>query len=98
MVAAKEGRAIPEGWALDADGQPTLILPKRLKGSMAPAGGVSNARTTVELFMTVSPLAHTGFEADSFFDVEGNKPNQQFFSLVGSILTRGGSGSLLNAQ
>lgn len=76
MVAAKEGRAIPEGWALDADGQPTTDPAKGLKGSMAPAGGVKGAMLalTVELLVTAFTGAHFGFEADSFFDVEGNKP------------------------
>jgi len=76
MVAAKEGKSIPLGWALDADGQPTTDPAKGLKGSMAPAGGVKGAMLalTVELMVTAFTGAHFGFEADSFFDVEGNKP------------------------
>ncbi len=76
MVAAKESRPIPLGWALDADGQPTTDPARGLKGSMAPAGGVKGAMLalTVELLVTAFTGAHFGFEADSFFDVEGNKP------------------------
>ncbi len=76
MVAAKDGKAIPLGWAMDAEGQPTTDPAKGLKGSMAPAGGVKGAMLalTVELLVTALSGARFGFEADSFFDVEGNKP------------------------
>ena len=76
MVAAKDGKAIPLGWAMDADGQPTIDPAMGLKGSMAPAGGVKGAMLalTVELLVTALSGARFGFEADSFFDVEGNKP------------------------
>ena len=76
MVAAKDGNAIPLGWAMDAKGQPTTDPAKGLKGSMAPAGGVKGAMLalTVELLVTALSGARFGFEADSFFDVEGNKP------------------------
>lgn len=85
MVAAKEGKSIPAGWALDADGQPTTDPAKGLKGSMAPAGGVKGAMLalTIELLVTAFTGAHFGFEADSFFDVEGNKPKLgQFFLII----------------
>ncbi len=76
MVAAKEGKTIPEGWAFDADGAPTTDPAKGLKGSMAPMGGVKGAMLalTIELLVTALTGARFGFEADSFFDVEGNKP------------------------
>ncbi len=76
MVAAKEGRAIPAGWAFDADGQSTTDPAKGLKGSMAPMGGVKGAMLalTIELLVTALTGARFGFEADSFFDLEGNKP------------------------
>ena len=76
MVAAKDGKDIPLGWAIDTEGQPTTDPAKGLKGSMAPAGGVKGAMLalTVELLVTALSGARFGFEADSFFDVEGNKP------------------------
>jgi (2R)-3-sulfolactate dehydrogenase (NADP+) len=76
MVAAKDGKEIPLGWAMDADGKPTTDPAKGLKGSMAPAGGVKGAMLalTVELLVTALSGARFGFEADSFFDVEGNNP------------------------
>jgi (2R)-3-sulfolactate dehydrogenase (NADP+) len=76
MVAAKEGKAIPLGWAMDEAGEPTTDAAKGLKGSMAPTGGVKGAMfaLTIELLVTALCGAHLGFEADSFFDVEGNPP------------------------
>ena len=40
MKHAREGRPIPEGWGLDAEGNPTTDPAVALKGSMAPSGGL----------------------------------------------------------
>ncbi|WP_374402893.1 Ldh family oxidoreductase [Niveibacterium sp.] len=85
MVAAKEGREIPLGWAYDSEGQPTTDPKKGLAGAMAPAGGVKGAALAlvVELLVTVLTGAAFGFEADSFFVDEGNRPRiGQAFLLV----------------
>lgn len=80
MLAAKEGKQIPLGWALDSDGNPTTDPTQGLKGSMAPLGAATGSAKgamlalTIELLVTAFTGAHFGFEADSFFDVEGNKP------------------------
>lgn len=76
MVAAKEGRAIPTGWAIDKDGQPTTDAKAALAGSMLPAGGVKGAMLalTVELLACAVTGAAFGFEADSFFTESGNQP------------------------
>ncbi|CAG2157049.1 Ldh family oxidoreductase [Cupriavidus numazuensis] len=39
LLAAREGKPIPEGWALDADGQPTTDAQRALAGSLLPTGG-----------------------------------------------------------
>ena len=39
ILRSRRGKPIPEGWALDADGQPTTDPAAALKGSMLPAGG-----------------------------------------------------------
>ncbi|HOB00678.1 MAG TPA: Ldh family oxidoreductase [Casimicrobium huifangae] len=93
MVAAKEGKAIPNGWALDEDGQPTTDPARGLKGSMAPAGGVKGAMLalTVELLVTALTGAHFGFEADSFFEVPGNQPKLgQLFLVIDPAAMGGG--------
>jgi len=76
MVAAKEGRAIPPGWALDRDGNPTTDPKAALGGSMLPMGGTKGAMLAliVELLVTALTGASMGFEASSFFADEGNRP------------------------
>ena len=76
MVAAKKGEAIPLGWALDADGNPTTDPKQGLEGSMLPMGGVKGAMLAlmVELLVTTLTGAHFGAEADTFFVDEGNQP------------------------
>ncbi len=76
MVAAKEGRSIPLGWAVDREGRPTTDPQAGLEGSMLPAGGVKGAMLAlmVELLCCALTGASFGFEADSFFVDEGNRP------------------------
>ncbi len=88
MVAAKEGKAIPAGWALDKDGQPTTDPQAGMDGSMLPIGAVSSPKgamlaLVVELLVTALIGANFGFEASSFFVDEGNRPRiGQAFILV----------------
>lgn len=79
MVAAKEGRPIPLGWALDSEGRPTTDASAGLAGSMLPVGAVSSPKGSmlaliVELLVTALTGAQFGFEASSFFVDEGNAP------------------------
>jgi (2R)-3-sulfolactate dehydrogenase (NADP+) len=75
MVAAREGKAIPPGWALDKDGTPTTDPKQGLEGMMLPMGGVKGAMLAlvVELLCCALTGAHMGFEADSFFTEQGNR-------------------------
>jgi len=77
MMAAKEGRAIPLGWALDRDGNPTTDAKAALTGSMLALGGTKGAMLAlvVELLVCALTGAAFGFEADTFFIDEGNQPN-----------------------
>ncbi len=79
MVAAKEGKPIPPGWALDAQGQPTTDAKAALAGSMLPLGSTTGTKgamlaLVVELLVTALIGAQFGFEASSFFVDEGNRP------------------------
>ena len=76
MVAAREGKPIPLGWALDAAGAPTTDPKAGLEGSMLPMGGAKGAMLAlvVELAVTALTGAALGFEASSFFVDEGNRP------------------------
>ncbi|HUP30480.1 MAG TPA: Ldh family oxidoreductase [Usitatibacter sp.] len=85
MVAARDGKPIPQGWALDAAGQPTTDAKAALQGSMLPAGGVKGAMLalTVELLVCALGGAAFGFESDSFFTEEGRptRIGQAFLAL-----------------
>jgi (2R)-3-sulfolactate dehydrogenase (NADP+) len=76
MMAAKRGEPIPLGWALDRDGVPTTDAQAALTGSMLPMGGAKGAMLAlvVELLACALTGAAMGFEADSFFVDEGNRP------------------------
>ena len=79
MVAAKEGKSIPPGWAVDRDGRPTTDPKAGLEGAMLPLGAASSNKgamlaLVVELLVTALVGANFGFEASSFFVDEGNRP------------------------
>jgi (2R)-3-sulfolactate dehydrogenase (NADP+) len=76
MVAAKNGTPIPQGWALDAKGNPTTDAKAALAGMMLPMGGVKGAMLAmvVEIMVTALTGAQFGAEADSYFIDAGNQP------------------------
>jgi (2R)-3-sulfolactate dehydrogenase (NADP+) len=77
MVAAKTGKPIPQGWALDASGQPTTDPQAGLSGMMLALGGGAKGATLalmVELLVAALLGSQFGFEASSFFQDEGNAP------------------------
>jgi (2R)-3-sulfolactate dehydrogenase (NADP+) len=76
MVAAQRGEAIPEGWALDAEGKPTTDAKAALDGAMLPMGDAKGAALVlmVEILAAALTGSSFGFEAASFFDAEGPPP------------------------
>jgi (2R)-3-sulfolactate dehydrogenase (NADP+) len=88
MVAAKEGRPIPLGWALDKAGNPTTDAKAALEGSMLAVGNTTSTKGAmlaliIELLVTAVIGAQFGFEASSFFVDEGNQPKiGQAFLLI----------------
>lgn len=76
MAASQRGEAIPEGWALDADGNPTTDAAAALKGTMVPAGDAKGAALAlmVEVLAATLTGANSSSEASSFFDAEGPPP------------------------
>lgn len=79
MVAAKAGKPIPAGWALDAAGESTTDPSAGLGGSMLPVGAATSPKgamlaLVVELLVTALIGAQFGFEASSFFVDAGNRP------------------------
>ena len=97
MVAAKEGKPIPPGWALDASGQPTTDPKEGLNGMMLALGGGAKGATLalmVELLVSALIGAHFSFEASSFFVDEGNAPHLGQVFLVINPQSLAGSDSL----
>jgi (2R)-3-sulfolactate dehydrogenase (NADP+) len=76
MVAEQEGTAIPEGWAVDAGGNPTTDPKAAMAGTMLPMGDAKGAALVlmVEILAAGLTAAHFGFEASSFFSAEGDSP------------------------
>ena len=70
LLAAKEGKPIPSGWAFDAAGQPTTDAKAAITGSMAAIGGAKGVMLAlmVELICVALTGARFGFENDSFFE------------------------------
>lgn len=77
MVAAKQNEPIPEGWALDADGNPTTDAKAALGGTMLPMGDAKGAALVliVEILAAALTGGNFGFQASSFFTAEGDPPS-----------------------
>jgi (2R)-3-sulfolactate dehydrogenase (NADP+) len=73
MIAAREGKAIPEGWAVTRDGLPTTDANAALDGMMLPFGGAKGGMLAlvVELLAAALAGANFGFEAGSFLTADG---------------------------
>jgi (2R)-3-sulfolactate dehydrogenase (NADP+) len=73
MVAAREGKPIPQGWALDRDRKADDRCERRARRQHAARGSVKGAMLalTVELLVCALSGAAFGFESDSFFTEEG---------------------------
>ena len=85
MKHAREGRPIPEVWALDASGAPTTDPEAALKGSMAPSGGYKGVGIglLVELMAAAMTGAQLGKDASPFSGTSGGPPRTgQFFIAI----------------
>lgn len=76
MAAQQKGEPIPEGWALDANGQPTTDPTAALAGTMIAMGGAKGAALAIMVEMLSAGLtgANYAFEATSYFDAQGEPP------------------------
>ena len=98
MMRAREGHSIPEGWALDANGNPTTDPEVALKGSMAPSGGYKGFGTglMVEVMAAALSGAMLGIQASPFSGTGGGPPKtgQCFLALDPNAY----SGSVFNER
>ncbi len=91
---SKSGEAIPEGWALDAEGRPTTDAAEGLKGTMVPAGGYKGvgAALLVEVFAACLAGATPGIQASPFSGPAGGPPKTgQFFIALAPDISSGGA-------
>ena len=82
IAAAQKGEAIPLGWAIDSDGEPTTNAQEALDGAIAPFGGYKGfgIGLMVETFAALMSGAALSTEASRFVGREGGFPNVgQFF-------------------
>ncbi len=96
MAAKQKGEPIPEGWALDADGEPTTDPAAALAGTMLPAGEAKGAALAliIELLSAGLTGANYSSEASSLFDGEGPPPALGQWLLVMDPEAAGGSAAL----
>jgi (2R)-3-sulfolactate dehydrogenase (NADP+) len=82
LSAAIRGEAIPPGWAVDPEGQPTTDPKAALAGALLPLGGAKGSALAlmVEILAVALTGANFSSEASSFFDAAGNPPG------VGQVL------------
>jgi (2R)-3-sulfolactate dehydrogenase (NADP+) len=89
--AAKRGEAIPEGWALDADGEPTTDAKAALAGTMVPLGDAKGTALALMVELLAAGLVGARFagEASSFLDASGDPPGtgQLILALDASALS-----------
>ena len=76
LAAAQRGDAIPEGWALDTDGNPTTDAKAGLEGTMLPMGDAKGTALAlmVEILSATLIGANQSYNASSFFDGVGDPP------------------------
>lgn len=84
-VAAREGKAIPEGWAIDAEGRATVDPVKGLAGVLLPFGGPKGygLALLVDILSGVLTGAKYGPEAGSLFgDMDRPQDIGHFFIAI----------------
>lgn len=94
LVASQQGKQIPDGWALDDQGNPTHDPDAALSGTMLPIGEAKGTALVfmVEILAAALTSSRFGFEASSFFSAEGSPPG------VGQLLTAIAPGPISNGQ
>lgn len=84
VLAADKGEPIPEGWAFDAEGNPTTDARAAAAGTMAPIGDAKGAQLAlmVELLAAALTGANFAYQASSMFDDKGPPPRLGQFVLA----------------
>lgn len=81
--AAAEGRAIPEGWALDADGHPTTDAKAAVKGALLAFGGARGANIALMVEVLAAGLGNANWSLDApSFTSGAQNPGSGLFVLA----------------
>ncbi len=100
MAASKKGEPIPEGWALDAQGQNTTDPQAALGGSMVPMGDAKGAALALMVELLAAGLggAKFGNEAASFLSAEGDAPGTGQLLIAFNVAKTSGDGYLSRVE
>jgi (2R)-3-sulfolactate dehydrogenase (NADP+) len=96
LAAKQKGEAIPEGWALDAQGRPTTDPAAALAGTMLPLGDAKGTALALMVELLAAGLTGANFaaEASSFLDDKGPPPGTGQLLIVFDPIAFGGEGTL----
>ena len=81
ILAEKEGKTIPDSWAVDADGNPTTDPKKALQGAMLPFGGAKGYAIgfIIEILCSTLSGAYNSREINNFWKDFENPQNLGHF-------------------
>lgn len=85
VKAMKEGKSVPESWAIDSKGRPTTDPKKGLEGALSPFGGVKGYGLALVLEVLAGPLvgAAAGKEVQGTLEpVEGFSTKGDFMIVI----------------
>ena len=93
LVAKQKGEKIPEGLALDAQGQPTTDPTAALSGTMLPLGDAKGTALALMVELLAAGLTGANFAADasSFLNAEGPPPGTGQLLIAFDPVAFGGS-------
>lgn len=72
-LAAREGRAIPPGWAVDEDGEPTTDPARAVKGALLAFGGARGANVALMVEVLAAGLTGANWSLDAPSFVSGSQ-------------------------
>lgn len=98
LAAKQKGEAIPEGWALDAEGKPTADPTAALAGTMLPLGDAKGTALALMVELLAAGLTGANYAADasSFLDAKGGPPGTGQLLIALDPSAFGGDGALLH--
>ncbi|MGL4286580.1 MAG: Ldh family oxidoreductase, partial [Phreatobacter sp.] len=73
-TAAERGEAIPEGWAIDAEGQPTTDARAAVKGALLAFGGARGANIALMVEILAAGLTGANWSLDAPSFAGGSQP------------------------